>query len=119
MSEQKRRTYDQGIMGEGAAEIFLRAKGFKILARRYKSSVGEIDLIALDDPYLVFVEVKARQSVEDALHAITPKMRSRIHEAAGHFIAANPAYADFPMRVDVMAVQLPFKIQHLENAFME
>jgi putative endonuclease len=116
---QKKKTYDHGIMAEGAAELFLRAKGFEILARRYKTPVGEIDLVALDDQYLVFIEVKGRQSIDDAMYAITPKMRSRIHAAASHFTACFPAYADYPMRVDVMAVKLPFTIQHLENAFME
>lgn len=106
-------------MAEGAAELFLRAKGFQILERRYKTPVGEIDLIALDDDYLVFVEVKARPSLDEAMYSITPKMRERIHAAARHFAAEYPDYANFPMRVDVMAVKLPFTIQHLENAFME
>lgn len=119
MTDQKKKTHDRGIMAEHAAELFLRAKGFQILQRRYKTPVGEIDLIALDDQYLVFVEVKARPSLDDAMYSITAKMRERIQAAAGHFMAANPAHADRPMRVDVMAVKLPFTIQHLENAFME
>jgi len=106
-------------MAEGAAELFLRAKGFDILARRYKTPVGEVDIIALDDQYLVFVEVKARVSVDHALESITPKMRSRINNAASHFLASKPEYAHYPMRVDVMAVKLPFTIHHVENAFME
>jgi putative endonuclease len=119
VSDQKKKTYDRGIVAEGAAELFLRAKGFDILARRYKTPVGEIDIIARDDAYLVFVEVKARPSIDEALISITPKMRERIHAAAGHFISSFPQYAGFPMRVDVMAVKLPFTIRHLENAFME
>ncbi len=116
---QKKKTYDHGIMAEGAAELFLRAKGFQILERRYKTPVGEIDLIAVDDQYLVFIEVKGRQNVDDAMYAITPKMRARIHAAAGHFMAQHPDYANHAMRVDVLAVKLPFTIRHLENAFME
>lgn len=106
-------------MAEGAAELFLRAKGFEILERRYKTPVGEIDLIAVDDQYLVFVEVKARTSVDIALESITPKMRARINDAASHFFSAKPQYSGYPMRVDVVAVKLPFTIRHLENAFME
>jgi putative endonuclease len=117
--DQKKKTYDRGIMAESAAELFLRAKGFDILERRYKTPVGEIDIIALDDQYLVFVEVKARTSVDTALESITPKMRARINDAASHFFAAKPKYAGYPMRVDVVAVKLPFTIHHLENAFME
>lgn len=117
--DRKKKTYDRGIMAEGAAELFLRAKGFEILERRYKTPVGEVDIIALDDQYLVFVEVKARSSVDSALESITPKMRSRINDAASHFFSVKPKYADYPMRVDVVAVKLPFTIHHLENAFME
>ena len=106
-------------MAEGAAELYLRAKGFEILERRYKTPVGEIDLIARDNSYLVFVEVKARGSIDEALTCITPKMRVRIYDAAAHYMAAHPEHAQKPMRVDVVAVTLPFRIKHLENAFME
>lgn len=119
MSDKKKKTYDHGIMAEGAAELFLRAKGFQILGRRYKTPVGEVDLIALDDQYLVFIEVKGRPSIDEALFSITPRMKARIMEASGHFIAANPQYSNHPMRFDVMAVKLPFAIRHLENAFMD
>ena len=114
----KKKTYDHGILAEGAAELFLRAKGFDILARRYKTPVGEVDLIALDRDNLVFIEVKGRPTLDEALYAITPRMKARITEAAGHFIAANPSHAQRPMRFDVMAVRLPFTIHHLENAWM-
>ena len=106
-------------MAEGAAELFLRAKGFDILERRYRTPVGEVDIIAIDGQYLVFVEVKARASIDVALESLTPKMRSRIQDAAYHFLSSYPQYAGYPMRVDVMAVKLPFTIRHLENAFME
>lgn len=117
--EQKEKTYDRGIMAEGAAEIFLRAKGYKILERRYRTKVGEVDIIALDDDYIVFIEVKARATLDDALFSITPKMRGRISDAAMAFLAENPNYTMRPMRFDVMAVKLPFTIRHMENAFME
>jgi putative endonuclease len=119
MDARKKKSHDDGMMAEGVAEIFLRAKGFKMLARRYRAGVGEIDLVALDDEYLVFIEVKARQSIEEALFSITPKMRARLLDAAVQFVGAHPEYAGRPMRFDVMAVKLPFKIHHLENALMQ
>lgn len=106
-------------MAEGAAELFLRAKGFEILERRYRTPVGEVDIVAIDGQYLVFIEVKARATVDIALESLTPKMRGRIQDASMHFLSANPQYAGYPMRIDVMAVKLPFTIRHLENAFME
>ena len=116
---QRAKTYDRGLMAEGVAELFLRAKGFEILERRYKTKHGEIDLIALDNNYLVFVEVKARSALDEAMESITPKMRTRIYDAAMLYTAQHPEYAHRPCRVDVMAVKLPFTIRHLENAFME
>ncbi len=117
--DQRSKTYERGLMAEQVAELFLRAKGFQILERRYKTTHGEIDLIALDDAYLVFVEVKARGTLDEAMESITPKMRERIQNAAHLFTAQHPEYAMHPCRVDVMAVKLPFTIRHLENAFME
>lgn len=119
MSDQKKRTHDHGIMAEGAAEIFLRAKGYKILERRYRAKVGEVDLIALDGDCVVFVEVKARPTLDEALFSITPKMRGRISDAAMAYISAHPEMTMRPMRFDVLAVKLPFTIRHMENAFMD
>jgi putative endonuclease len=115
----KEKTHDQGIMAETAAEIFLRAKGFKIVERRYRSRAGEIDLIAQDGDYIVFVEVKARPTLDEALFSITPKMRGRISDAAMMYLSENPNYTMRPMRFDVVAVKLPFTIRHMENAWME
>lgn len=117
--EQKQKTYDRGIVAEGAAELFLRAKGYKILERRYKTKVGEVDIVAMDGNCLVFVEVKARPTLDEALFSITPKMKTRISDAAMNFLSENPFYTNWPMRFDVMAVKLPFTIRHMENAWME
>lgn len=119
MPDHKKKTHDRGIMAESAAELFLRAKGFEILARRYKTSSGEIDLIARDDLYLVFIEVKARPTIDDALFSITPRMRARITQAANHFISENPQYQQSPMRFDMVAVKLPFSIRHMEHVWMD
>ncbi len=119
MTDQKKKTHDRGLMAEGVAELFLRAKGFQILERRYRTKVGEVDLIALDDDTLVFIEVKNRPTLDDALFSITPKMRARISDAAMSFLSDHPNYTMRPMRFDVMAVKLPFTIRHMENAFMD
>lgn len=117
--DRKAQTHDRGILAEGAAEIFLRAKGYKIIERRYRTKVGEVDIIALDGEYIVFIEVKARPTLDEALFSITPRMRGRISDAAMAFLSENPNYTMRPMRFDVMAVKLPFTIRHMENAFMD
>ena len=118
MDALKQKAHADGVLGESAAELFLRAKGYKIVARRYRAPVGEIDLVMLDGETLVFIEVKARAGIDEALFSITPKMQKRIWAAAEHFAAAHPEHQARPMRIDVMAVKLPFTVRHLENAWM-
>ena len=70
-AERRRRAERQGLWAERLAEILLRLKGYRILDRRYRTKVGEIDLIARRGKRLAFVEVKRRKSQDEALDAIT------------------------------------------------
>jgi putative endonuclease len=99
-----------GISAESRAAAFLIAKGFRILARRWKSPVGEIDIIARRRHLLVFVEVKARAKLEDAAWSVTDRQRARI--------AARQGDHDFrDMRFDAVLVA-PGRIpQHIPAAF--
>lgn len=117
MYAAKKKAHDDGLLYEGMAELYLRAKGYKILKKRYKTGLGEIDIIALDADVLVFAEVKGRASVEDALFSITPRMKLRIEGAANHFISEYPEYCQGGMRFDVIAISLPFSIRHIDNAW--
>lgn len=110
-------TYKDGLRAEAVAVLVLRLKGYRILARRYKTPVGEIDIVARRGGTLVFVEVKHRGSVAAALACLTPSMKGRIVNAARHFIAAYPAYNDDAMRFDLMAVAGIFSFRHLDNAW--
>src|SRR5690349_24078713 len=82
-----------GISAESRAAMFLVAKGFRILARRWRSPVGEIDIIARRRTLLIFVEVKARANLDDAAWSVTERQRQRIAAAAeglrGHNAAAR------------------------------
>ena len=77
-----------GISAESRAAAFLIAKGFRILARRWRSPVGEIDIIARRRSLLVFVEVKARDRLDDAAWSVTD--RQRLRTAAGSFTTSVP-----------------------------
>jgi putative endonuclease len=101
---------------EHAAEYMLR-QGYEVLARRYKTKGGEIDLIARRKKQICFVEVKVRQTETEALEAVTPRTQKRIEAAALYFISMHPEYADCDMRFDVIAITRPFKILHLDNAW--
>jgi len=84
---------------------------------RYKTKLGEIDLIAQRGKSLVFIEVKGRESLDDAIAAVSPQSQKRIIDAARMFLSYNPAFHSHDLRFDVMAVRFPYHIKHLENAW--
>src|SRR3954466_15715816 len=79
-----------GISAESRAAAFLIAKGFRILARRWRSPVGETDIIARRRTLLLFVGVQARENLDDAAWSVTPLQRQRIAAAAEVWLAHNP-----------------------------
>ncbi len=113
----KQLAYLKGLQAEESAARYLKKKGFDILEMRYKTKHGEVDLIAHQDNQLVFVEVKARKTYEDAVEAVTPKSRQRIERAALFFLQANPSYNECDMRFDIIVVNPPFSLHHLDNAW--
>jgi len=118
MSHHKTITYDRGLQAERLASLWLRIKGYKILAQRYKTPVGEIDLIISKKNTIAFVEVKVRQTHRQALESLTPKMRRRIEKAALSYCAHNNIDGR-DLRFDLITVQQPFFIHHLDNAWSE
>ncbi|XKG99743.1 YraN family protein [Pelagibacterium halotolerans] len=107
----------RGRRGEFLAEMFLRAKFYKILYRRYKTPLGEIDLIARRGRTIVFVEVKQRASAETYGEAMEAVNTRRISRAAGWFEARHPRYAGFDYRFDVIFLAPGRWPSHLSNAF--
>src|SRR5579862_7657679 len=100
--ENRRRALSAGRRAEGAAALFLRCKGYRILARRYCVKGGEIDLIALRGDSIAFVEVKSRPSLTEALTAIDGFKRQRMSRAARFWLAANPWAARLTLRGDAI-----------------
>lgn len=108
----------RGRRGEMWAELYLRAKLYKILRRRYKTPLGEIDLIVRRGKTVVFVEVKQRNSAAlygQALEAVNQK---RIARAAGWFQSRHPRYTGFDFRFDVIFLAPGCWPSHLSNAFL-
>jgi putative endonuclease len=95
---------DYGRFAEARCALGLRLKGYRILARRHRSRVGEIDIIARRGGTLAFIEVKARQSLEEALESVSARQRARIRNAAELFLATRPHLARLEARFDVMLV---------------
>jgi len=115
--KNKQDSYRYGLFAETLASWGLQLRGYRILARRYKTRGGEIDLIACRGRVLAFVEVKARGNLPAALEAVSPRAQQRIAQAARYFIAQNAALADYEMRFDLIALAPPFYWKHLDNAF--
>jgi putative endonuclease len=106
-----------GISAESRAAALLIAKGFRILARRWRSPVGEIDIVARRRQLLVFVEVKARENLDDAAWSVTERQRMRIIAAAEAWLAQYPDQSIRDIRFDAMLVA-PGRIpRHLPAAF--
>jgi putative endonuclease len=106
-----------GLSAESRAALLLVAKGFRILARRWKSPLGEIDIVARRRHLLIFVEVKARDKLDDAAEAVTIRQRQRIAAAAQAWLAVHPRDVSCNMRFDAMLVA-PGKIpRHIPAAF--
>jgi len=96
-----------GILGEDAACAELQRRGYAVLARRYHTRAGEIDIVAMDGPTLVFVEVKARTTAEygDPAEAVTPQKQGRVASMARDYLAKMEV-ANVPCRFDVVTLVL-------------
>ncbi|MEP3631026.1 MAG: YraN family protein [Hyphomicrobiales bacterium] len=114
------KAYEAGLAAEALVRDHLIEQGFEVLAERYKTKSGELDLIASRGDLICFVEVKARSSVEEGLHSITQKAQRRLAAAATQWMADAPEIAEkaTEFRFDVAVVTPDHQISLLENAFM-
>lgn len=112
-------TRKTGFTYEQKAAEYLRQKGCQILKQNFYTKFGEIDLIAKDGRYLVFIEVKYRASGRGGhpLEAVDHKKQERIRRAAQFFLLRFGYPENTPCRFDVIGI-LKDEICHIENAFM-
>lgn len=106
-----------GLSAESRAAAFLMAKGYRILAKRFRTPHGELDLVAKRRNLVAFVEVKARATLDEAAYAVTPRQQARIINAALAWLAAHPDYAEFELRFDAMLIAPRRLPRHLLAAF--
>jgi putative endonuclease len=106
-----------GRWAESLAAWSLRLRGYRIVARRFRTPLGEIDLIAQRGRLLAFVEVKARTDLEQALVALSSRQRQRTARAAELFLLRRPDLAGHTLRFDLVAVR-PWRMpRHLVDAW--
>lgn len=106
-----------GLSAESRAAAYLIAKGYRILARRFRTPYGEIDIVARRRQLLAFIEVKARASLDEAAYAVTPRQQRRIIDAAQGWLMTHPEHADFGLRFDAMLIAPRRLPRHLIGAF--
>src|ERR1700745_1400005 len=96
--------FQTGLSAESRAAALLMAKGYRILAKRFRTPHGEIDLIAKRRNLVAFVEVKARATLDEAAFAVTPRQQARIINAAQAWLVAHPEFAEFELRFDAVLI---------------
>ena len=101
---QAKSSYRTGLAAEALCRFALRVKGYRILASRYRSPLGEIDIIAARGRTVALVEVKARASQREAVEAIHHRQRMRLQRAAQDFLARHAFLNQHNVRFDVMLV---------------
>lgn len=106
-----------GLSAEARAAAFLMAKGYRIVAKRYRTPYGEIDIVARKRHLVAFIEVKARASLDAAAYAVTPRQQGRIIAAAQAWLMAHPEHAEYELRFDAMLIAPRRLPRHLLAAF--
>ncbi len=110
-----------GRRGEAVAEAFLRTHRYTIVARNYRCRAGEIDLVALDGPVLVFVEVRSRRGTAAGtpLESVDGRKQARVARVARHFVAER-RWHERDARFDVIGIRFdrePPAVEHVRGAF--
>lgn len=115
--ERRRRAWRRGLWAETLCAASLGLRGYRILDRRMRTPVGEIDIVARRGRVLAVIEVKARGAMDTAAEAVTPRQRQRLTRAAGWLIAGRPDLAALQIRFDVMLVA-PWRLpKHVVDAW--
>jgi putative endonuclease len=120
MSDRSRRgqAADQrGRSAEAAAQIALERDGWNILARRLRTSAGEIDMVAEKAGLLAIVEVKARPRLADAATSLSDRQQARLISAAEIILANNPQWGSEGVRFDLLLVDAAGVVRRIADAF--
>lgn len=114
------RNYKLGLIAEYWAAFILIVQFYRILELRYKTKVGEIDIVARRGNLLHFIEVKFRPDFETGIYAVNKKSQLRIRRAAQHYMLVHQKEShrlNLDIQFDVIVVTNSFFIRHIKNAF--
>ncbi len=109
-------SYHAGLSAEAIVERSYLDRGFTIVARRYRTRHGELDLIAQKDGQSVFIEVKQSATHARAAERVTARQMARLFDCARMYLASQPMGQDTDSRFDVALVDASGQLDILENA---
>jgi len=113
------RAHRLGVDAEALACAALREDGWAILGQRLRTQAGEVDLVAQKDGLLAILEVKARPTLAEAAHAVSPRQRARLLAAADALLAERPEWGRAGIRFDVMVVDPAGRVRRIADAFRQ
>lgn len=117
-SRARRRSAAQfGEQSENETARYLYAGGYTILGRRVRTGKGEVDVVAVADDTVAFVEVKARRKGWDGLCAVDARKQTRLCRAADAWLSKNELYSEHSLRFDIALIWPGGRIEYIENAF--
>jgi putative endonuclease len=114
---KRRKAWRRGHVAEYLAAAFLLFKGYRILAVRHRTKLGEIDIVARKGDLAVFVEVKSRRGAQEAIDAVSFSSQKRIRAASDLWLARQPDFARLSQRYDIVAVLPGRWPRHFPDAF--
>lgn len=117
MTQKREKAYHYGIDSEKLAAIYLRCKGYRIIAERYRNSQGEIDILAQKGDMVIAVEVKARKTLEECAETITPRKQQKIARAMELATSELAELAGRDIRFDVIWIAPRKWPHHIEDAW--
>ncbi len=110
----KSKAYYFGFIAEILAIIYLTFKFYDVIAKRFKSPFGEIDIIAKKNNQLIFIEIKARRDTS-SMDFISKRQQSRITQAAQYFLLKSRKYQGYNIRFDAIIMNRYFWPKHFKN----
>ena len=109
-------SYRKGILAEFLVKLWLLCKGYKIIEQRFKTKLGEIDLICQKGQVIIFIEVKYRKEKAQFFELINQKQQIRIINASKIWLQKQNL-TNLQLRYDVFFINFPKYFRHIKNAF--
>ncbi|MFH1158535.1 MAG: YraN family protein [Pseudomonadota bacterium] len=110
-------SHQKGLRAEAFAGLYLRLKGYRVVEERWKTPMGEIDLIVRRGRRLAFIEVKLRGTAAAAVESIHARNRFRVRSAAELYLQKHPEYTGWELGFDALVMAPGAWPRHIRNAF--